>query len=245
MALEITKKFSVKAPPALVWAFLIDPNKVARCLPGAAITGQLDEKTFTGTMSVKVGPVSTSYKGKIIFERLDSVTRTAEILASGQDVRGKGGADMKLTSSVKETSPGVTEVTAISIVNITGILAQMGRGMINDVSDQMFGVFSERMRAELEAEAAAAQPAAPAPAAAPPSAPAPEAPAAPTAAAHAPAAALPAPLSAATAAAPAEALDLGSVGGKVASGMLARLLTGPGFWIGLAAGVLIDRLLFR
>ncbi len=66
MVLEITKKFTVKAPPALVWAFLIDPNKVARCLPGAAITGQLDEKTFIGTMSVKVGPVSASYKGMIV-----------------------------------------------------------------------------------------------------------------------------------------------------------------------------------
>jgi hypothetical protein len=57
---------------------------------------------------------------------------------------------------VKEVAPGRTEVTAVSQVSITGILAQMGRGMIQDVSDQMFQLFSERMRSELETSAAAA-----------------------------------------------------------------------------------------
>src|SRR5262249_58309165 len=83
-------------------------------------------------------------------ERLDRAGRTAEIVATGQDVRGKGGADLKLTSSLKALPGGKTEVTAVSLVNVTGMLAQMGRGMIQDVSDEMFQIFSERMRAELE-----------------------------------------------------------------------------------------------
>src|SRR5277367_4677648 len=154
MALEITKTFTINAEPAAVWAFLTDPQRVAGCLPGAAIGEKLDEKTYSGTMTVKVGPVSSSYKGKVVFERLDAATRTAEIRATGQDVRGKGGADLNLTSTVREIAPGKTEVTAVSLVNITGLLAQMGRGMVQDVSDQMFQVFSERMRNELEAQGA-------------------------------------------------------------------------------------------
>ena len=153
MAFEIAKTFTVKAAPASVWEFLTDPQRVVRCLPGAAITDRIDEKTWAGTMTVKVGPVSSSYKGKVVFEKLDPAARSAEIVATGQDVRGKGGADLRLTSSLKEQGPGQTEVTTISRVNITGILAQMGRGMIQDVSDQMFQVFSERMRTELESAA--------------------------------------------------------------------------------------------
>ena len=107
-------------------------------------------ETSTGTMTIKVGPVSSTYRGKVVFERLDTVARTAELVATGQDVRGKGGAEMRLTSSVKPLPGGQTEVTAVSLVNVTGILAQMGRGMIQDVSDEMFQIFSERMRAELE-----------------------------------------------------------------------------------------------
>jgi carbon monoxide dehydrogenase subunit G len=109
-------------------------------------------------MTIKVGPVSSTYRGKVVFERLDPAGRTAELSASGQDVRGKGGADLRLTSTVKALPGGQTEVTAVSVVNVTGILAQMGRGMIQDVSDEMFQIFSERMRAELEASGGAAVP---------------------------------------------------------------------------------------
>jgi len=174
MGFDIVKTFVVRSPPEQVWSFLTDPERVARCLPGAAITGKLDDRTWQGTMTVKVGPVSSSYKGKVLFEKLDETSHTAEIVATGQDVRGKGGADLRLTSTVLPKGPGETEITTSSRVNVTGILAQMGRGMVQDVSDQMFQVFSQRVRAELEgAPPAQAQPAA-RPAAPPPAAPAPK-----------------------------------------------------------------------
>jgi len=223
MAIEIVKTFVVKAPAAAVWGFLTDPQRVAHCMPGAAITDRIDEKTFAGTMAVKVGPVSTSYKGKVIFERLDASARTAEIVASGQDVRGRGGADMRLTSSIKEVAPGQTEVTATSKVNITGILAQMGRGMVQDVSDHLFQVFSQCMRAELETAAATPPPAAAAPGPA----------AAPVAAAAGPRTATP------------EALDLGSLGAKVAGRAAGRAVRRPAFWIAVAAAAALLYLLFR
>ena len=150
MAIEIEKSFTVEAAADAVWAFLIDPYAVARCLPGAAITEQVDDRTYAGKITIKVGPVSSSYKGKIVFERLDPETRTAVLSGRGQDVRGRGGADMKMTSTLVERDGG-TEVTVVSQVSVTGILAQFGRGMIQDVSDHMFQTFTEKMRAELAA----------------------------------------------------------------------------------------------
>ncbi len=150
MAIPIEKSFVVKAPADRVWEFLTDPHRVAKCLPGAAITEQLDDQTYAGTMTVKVGPVSASYKGQVRFERLDSDARVAELTGRGLDVRGKGGADMRMTSRLVERGPGETEVMVTSEVSVTGILAQFGRGMIQDVSDQMFEKFTEGMRAELE-----------------------------------------------------------------------------------------------
>ena len=101
-------------------------------------------------MTVKVGPVSVSYKGKVTFKRLDHDSREVEIAASGQDVRGKGGATMNMVSRVKEETPGRTEVTLISDVVVTGILAQFGRGMIQDVSDQMLEKFTDAMTRRLQ-----------------------------------------------------------------------------------------------
>jgi carbon monoxide dehydrogenase subunit G len=150
MGFDIVKTFVVRSSPEQVWSFLTDPERVARCLPGAAITGKLDDHTWQGTMTVKVGPVSSSYKGKVAFAKLDSASHTAQIVATGQDIRGRGGADLRLTSSLVSKAPGETEITTNSHVNVTGILAQMGRGMVQDVSDQMFQIFSQRVRAELE-----------------------------------------------------------------------------------------------
>src|SRR5438067_1827015 len=155
MAFEIAKTFTIKAPPAAVWEFLTDPERVAKCLPGAAITGKLDEKTWSGTMTVKVGPVQSSYKGKVVFEKLDAAARRAEIVAQGMDVRGKGGADLRLTSSVLEKAPGETEVTTVSRVNVTGILAQMGRGSTWSTSGAFRGSSTSRKKAASSRSAAA------------------------------------------------------------------------------------------
>ena len=153
MGIPIEKHFVIHAASREVWAFLTDPSKVAGCLPGAAITGQVDERTHTGTIAIKVGPVSARYKGTVRFERLDQEEGVAEIAAAGQDVRGKGGADMRMTSRIIERGPSATEVTVTSTVNVTGILAQFGRGMIQDLSDQMFRQFTDAMRAALESAA--------------------------------------------------------------------------------------------
>ena len=150
MGIPVEKQFVIEAARRDVWAFLTDPSRVAGCLPGAAITEQVDERTHAGTIAVKVGPVSARYRGTVRFERLDEEDGVAEIAAAGQDVRGKSGADMRMTSRVVARGPAETEVTVSSTVNITGILAQFGRGIVQDVADQMFRQFTEAMRAALE-----------------------------------------------------------------------------------------------
>jgi carbon monoxide dehydrogenase subunit G len=164
MRSDFTKSFVVHAPAAAVWDFLIDPVRVARCLPGAAVTHQVDERTHAGTITVKVGPVAATYKGTMRFERLDPAARSADIVANGQDVRGKGGADLRLNSRIVERAPGATEVAITSQVNVMGVLAQFGSRMIQDVSDRLFDTFVAALRAELEKPAtadAAREPAAP------------------------------------------------------------------------------------
>jgi carbon monoxide dehydrogenase subunit G len=234
MGMEITKSFVLKAPAPAVWAFLIDPTRVARCLPGAAITEKLDEQSYAGTITVKVGPVTANYRGKMRFERLDEAAGEADIAASGQETRGKGGADMRMKSRVVARSPEETEVTVVSDVNVMGVLAQFGRGMIQDVSDQLFQKFTEGMRRELETSTAAEAPLSPAPTPVaasldvpPPDAPTPVVAAAVTAAP---------PPAAEPALAP---LDVGTLGAVAARRAALRTLRRPGFWIAVFALALI------
>ena len=217
MGIQIEKSFAVKAPQEAVWAFLTDPYRVARCLPGAAITEKLDEQSYAGTITVKVGPVTAGYRGKMRFERLDQAAGEAEIVGSGQETRGKGGADMKMKSRVTGLPDGTTQVNVVSDVNVVGALAQFGRGMIQDVSDQLFQKFSDAMRRELETPAAAA-----APADSPPEGTARMA------------------TTATTATPAAEAvLDVGSIGAAAAGRAAGRTLRNPVFWIAVLVLVVI------
>jgi len=234
MGMKIEKSFVVQAPAARVWEFLTDPYQVARCLPGAAITEKVDDQNYTGTITVKVGPVTANYKGKMRFERLDAAAGEADLVASGQETRGKGGADMRMSSRVQERGPNETEVSVISDVNVMGALAQFGRGMIQDVSDQLFQKFTDAMRRELATANPAPEPAAPIEAA--PETPAPSPAPAPQAASPTPPPAPPPTPSPAGEA----ALDVGALGAQAARRAAVRTVSRPGFWIGVVVlGLLI------
>ena len=150
MALQIEKTFQVKEPIEQVWAVLNDPRKVASCVPGAQITAQVDEKTYKGAISVKVGPSVTDYKGEVQIVRLDAQNHEIEILGKGQDVRGRGSASMKMTGKLRALDNGGTEITSTSELNVVGILAQMGSRVITEVSNIMFGEFTKNFQARLE-----------------------------------------------------------------------------------------------
>jgi carbon monoxide dehydrogenase subunit G len=156
MATEITKTFQVKEPVEQVWSLLSDPRRVATCVPGAKITEQLDEKRYKGTISVRVGPSATDYKGELEIVRLDAEKHEMEILGKGQDVKGRGSASMRMTSKLRSLEDGGTEVTSVAEVNVVGILAQMGSRVISEVSNIMFGQFTKNFEAQLQQPADAA-----------------------------------------------------------------------------------------
>ena len=125
MALRIGKTFQVNQPIEKVWSLLSDPAQVASCVPGAQITEKVDDKTYKGSISVKVGPSLTDYKGEVQILRLDPQHHEIEIQGKGQDVRGRGSASMTMTGKLAALDGGVTQVSSISEVNVVGILAQM------------------------------------------------------------------------------------------------------------------------
>jgi carbon monoxide dehydrogenase subunit G len=150
LALRIEKTFQVSAPIEKVWSLLSDPAKVASCVPGAQITEKIEDKIYKGSISVKVGPSVTDYKGVVQILRLDPQNHEIEIQGKGQDVRGRGSASMTMTGKLAVLDDGATRVTSTSEVNVVGILAQMGSRVISEVSNIMFEKFSQNFQALLQ-----------------------------------------------------------------------------------------------
>ena len=100
---KLEQSFEVDAPVEQVWTALIDLEKVAPCLPGAAITGHDDDGTYHGEFQVKLGPTTASYRGTIRIESADAETHTATLAARGSDKRGQGGASATIVNSLHAT----------------------------------------------------------------------------------------------------------------------------------------------
>ncbi len=147
--MKLEQSFEVAAPIDQVWHALNDLERVAPCLPGAAITDHDEDGTYHGTFQVKLGPTTASYRGTIKIENADESTHTATLKARGTDKRGQGGASATIVNTLSEEGGG-TRVSAVTDFTITGRLARFGRGgMMEDISNRMLRDFATCLSSRL------------------------------------------------------------------------------------------------
>lgn len=173
--MQLDNQFRVSVPPEVAWRWLRDVERIAPCLPGAELR-EIAGDEYRGVVKVKVGPIVAQYQGSARFERLDEGERVMVLAAQAREVKGQGNAKgtAKVTLAAVE---GGTEVRVETVVDLTGKVAQFGRGVIADVAGKLISQFVAALEAKLAAEGAEA-PAAAAPTAAaePPAQPAAEPP---------------------------------------------------------------------
>jgi len=150
MKVEISKTFRVSAPLGDVWNFMTDVEKVSTCIPGAQYMEDLGDNKHSVMLVVKVGPIKSTYRGEVFIRSMDEENQVIEIDGKGTDMKGKGGANMKLIGSIIDKGDGTTEVIGDSTVTIQGMLAQFGSRMVEDVSNQIFLQFTKSLSSKLE-----------------------------------------------------------------------------------------------
>jgi carbon monoxide dehydrogenase subunit G len=147
--MQLEQSFEVDAPLDRVWAALVDVERVAPCLPGAAVTGRNDDGSYNGTFTIKIGPTTASYTGKLEMREIDESSHSATMHAQGSDRRGQGGATATINSRLS-SADGRTRVEVMTDYHITGRLARFGRGgMIEDISERLLRDFASRLQASL------------------------------------------------------------------------------------------------
>jgi uncharacterized protein len=167
MAITIRSSFTVDAQPTDVWTTMIDIERSAPCFPGAELKEQQPDGSWKGGFTVKLGPLTLKFAGKFKIADQNDANRTVVVSASGTDTKGRGGADAQINAAVTDAGGGKTRVDVVSEVNLSGTVAQYGRGagMIEALSQQLLNQFAKNLTALIEADAAhAATPAAAAPA---------------------------------------------------------------------------------
>ena len=212
--MRIDNEFTVSVPLERAWEVLTDLAGIAPCMPGARLTG-VDGDMYSGEVKVKVGPVVSQYAGTATFAAKDDAAHRAVIDAKGKDSRGSGNASALITAQLRADGDSRTVVTVETDLTISGKIAQLGGGMIKEVSTKLLGQFVQCLEQRLATDVPEPAPTAEAPS------PGDSVTAAPAVAVAAPAAARPvAP------AASAEPLDLMSLAGGSMARRLAPVAVG-------------------
>lgn len=147
--MKIDNEFTVSVPVELAWEALTDLAEVSLCLPGARLTG-VEGDVYSGEVRIKVGPVVSEYAGTAQFAERDDAVHRAVIDAKGRDSRGAGNASAVITMQLQ--ADGLrTVVTVDTDLKISGKIAQLGGGMIAEVSQKLLGQFVECLEAKLAA----------------------------------------------------------------------------------------------
>jgi carbon monoxide dehydrogenase subunit G len=161
MNVTLEKSFPLPGSAEIAWQILCDVEAVAGCMPGARITERIDEQHYKGTVSVKFGPASMSFRGEIEVKSVDAANRTLVLLGKGTDSTGSSGASMDLTASIAAVDDHNCTLNGNSTVSVSGKAASFGGRMMGSVADQVlkqfaanFGARVAQLRATPDADAA-------------------------------------------------------------------------------------------
>ncbi|NJC71417.1 SRPBCC family protein [Planosporangium thailandense] len=160
--MQLDNTFHVPVDVDRAWAVLTDLERIAPCMPGAALESASGDE-YQGTVKIKVGPILVQYRGVARMREQDRTAGRFVVSAAGQDVRGQGNAEAVITVTLRPDGD-LTLVRVATELGLTGKVAQLGQKAMVDISGRLIDQFVTRLRATVlddKAEAPVAPAAAP------------------------------------------------------------------------------------
>jgi len=152
MKVELEKSFLMPGAADVAWSLLQDIEGVAACMPGAKITERMDDKHYKGTVTVKLGPASMSFRGAIEVLELDTSRRTLHLLGKGSDTSGSSAASLDLVARIEPgEAEGSINLVGRSEMTMSGKAAAFGGRMMGTVADQILKQFAGNFAAQVAA----------------------------------------------------------------------------------------------
>jgi uncharacterized protein len=164
--MDLHHEFTVPVPATEAWKILTDLERLAPCLPGAQLT-EIEGDIYRGQVKLKVGPILAQFKGQASFVSRDDSNFLASLKAEGRDTGGKGNASATITAQLFAVDAASAKCTVDTQLNISGKVAQFGRGALADVSDKLLLQFVDNLNKLIASQPTGLAPSAPSPAPAP------------------------------------------------------------------------------
>ena len=146
---KLLNEFTVHRPIDETWSVLTEVERIAPCMPGAALE-EIEGDIFRGVVKVKLGAISTAFKGQANFVERDDAAHRAVLKGEGRDTTGKGNASALITAQLESVDAATTKCVVETDLHITGKVAQFGRGIMGDVSKKLMNQFATNLNTMLD-----------------------------------------------------------------------------------------------
>ncbi len=145
---KLLNEFVVNRPIDETWAVLTDVERIAPCMPGARLQ-EIEGDVYRGVVTVKLGAISTAFKGEAKFVERDDENHRAVLHGEGRDGTGKGSADAMITASLQSINATETKCIVETELSVAGKVAHFGRGIMSDVSTKLMAQFATNLNTML------------------------------------------------------------------------------------------------
>jgi uncharacterized protein len=153
VGIKVENDFVIPAPIENAWKVLIDIPRVVPCMPGSAVTEEIDAQHFRATARIKVGPVELQFRGDGEFFDVDPSAYSAKLRAKGSDAKGRGSFQAAM-AFVLTAQGNETRAVVNTDITLSGSVAQYGRGsgLIKEITNQLTTQFAANLSALIAAE---------------------------------------------------------------------------------------------
>lgn len=141
--------FTIQAPIQQVWDFLIDIPQMSACMPGVESLDQAGESTYTGVVTIKVGPIATSFQGEVELVEQDE-PNSLKAKLQGRDRKTSSMVTGEFSADIKPAAENSTQVDYRFDLKIRGRLGQFGQAVIQDTARQLTNEFVNCLRSRVE-----------------------------------------------------------------------------------------------
>lgn len=149
--MKLTNNVPIDVAPEVLFEFVSDIEQVAPCLPGAQLDGR-DGDDYLGSMKVRVGPITVSYKGVLKFEELDAAGRRAVMKVDADEVAGTGAASARIVTVIEPSAQG-SLMQMETDLDVAGKAAQFGQGTIQKISERLMRQFATNIEKRVQVTA--------------------------------------------------------------------------------------------
>lgn len=140
------EKYAVKTSKEKIWAFIVDPTKISKCLPELKSLEVEGENRYVTVVHVGIGLVKTDFKLRIEIVKKDPF-KSVQLRAVGA---GSGSSVVIDTMIVLKETPDGTELVYRSDAKIGGMIASLGQRVIKDAAERTVAGIFECIKQQVE-----------------------------------------------------------------------------------------------